>query len=321
MNSFKAVLAGVAAVFLSVSAQAGVADRIVAVVNNEVITLSELNDAFGPYQTRVEASYEGQEREKALSENKLSLLNRLIDNLLMEQQARKAKLVIKDDEVDGVIKDLLARRNSSPDELKKALEKDGMTLELYKKGVRDQLMRLRLVQREVKTKVAISDEEIGSYYLKHREDYEGKETARVRQILLAAPKEDDPAEKEKRREKAEAIRGRLLGGEPFESLSAQFSQGPAAATGGDIGFIERGMVLPEIEAAAFSLPLNEISPVIESPAGFHILQVTDRRGVGVKAIETVREEIREKLDEEKMGKKFEEWLDELRKKSHIEIKL
>lgn len=321
MNTFKAVLAGVAALFLSVSAQAGVADRIVAIVNNDVVTLSELNGAFDPYRARVEANLQGAEREKALSEARLMVLNRLVDNLLMEQQARKNKIEIKDADVDEALKELARRRNFSQEDMKKALEKEGTTLEVYRKSVRDQLMRIRLVQREVKNKVAVSDEEIGAYYLKNRADYEGQEAVRLRQILLAAPKADDPAAREKLRADAEAIRKRLTAGEPFERLSAQFSQGPAADAGGDIGFIEKGMVLPEIEDAAFALPLNQISPVIETSAGFHILQVTDRRGAGLKDIESVRGEIREKLENEKMEKKYEEWLAELRKQSHVEIKL
>ena len=105
-----------------------------------------------------------------------------------------------------------------------------------------------------------------------------------------------PAVKEKLRADAEAIHKRLLNGEPFDLLSAKYSQGPAAAAGGDIGYIERGMILPEVEDVAFSLPLNQISGVIESPIGFHIIQVIDRRGAGLKAIESVREEIREKID-------------------------
>lgn len=321
MKLLKSSLAAVATLFLCVSAEAGVADRIVAVVNDEVITLSELNRAFEPYQAKLEASYTGVGREKALTEARMTLLNRLIDNLLMEQQARKAGIVIRDEEVSGTIKDLLERRKISHDDLRKVLESEGTTLEAYKKGVLDQLIRMRLVQREIKSKVAVSDEEIGEYYRKHREDYEGKDTVRIKQILLPLPKEVDPAVKEKLREDAAVIHKRLLAGEPFELLSVKYSQGPAAAAGGDIGYIEKGVVLHEVEEVAFSLPLNQISGIIESPIGFHIIQVIDRRGGGIKSIESVREEIREKIDQEKMEKKFGEWLEELRTRSHIEIKL
>ncbi|MBM4313503.1 MAG: hypothetical protein FJ122_06230 [Deltaproteobacteria bacterium] len=320
MNTYKAVLAGAAMVFLLTSAQAEVADRVVAVVNDEVITLSEWNSAFEPFRANVVRSLAGEERERVLTENRMILLNRMIDNLLIEQQSRKGGIVIAEDELTDAIRDLLKRRNLSQDELQKALDREGTTMEMYRKGVREQLMRIRLVQREIKSRVTVSDEEIGAYYLKHRQDYEGKETVRIRQILLPLPKEGDQAAKEKIRADAAEVHKLLLNGESFEQLSAKYSQGSAAATGGDIGYIEKGMILHEVEEVAFGLSINQISGVIESPVGFHIIKVIDRRGAGLKNIESVREEIREKIDQEKMEKKFDEWLDALRAKSHVEIK-
>ena len=321
MKIGKAILAGTAAIFLCVSAQAGVADRIVAVVNDEVITLSEWNNAFEPYLERFTANYQGPDREKALGETKTALLNRMIDNLLMEQESRKTGVTVRKEEVTDAINDMQKQQKISPEEFRKAMQREGITLDAYRKDIRDQLVRLKLIRRDIKSKVAVTEEEIGEYYRKHREDYDGKEAVRIRQILLLLPKEENPAVKEKLRADADAIHKRLLNGEPFEPLSAKFSQGPAAAEGGDIGYIEKGMIHSEVEDAAFSLPLNQISGVIESSVGFHIVQVVDRRGAGIKAIENVREEIREKIDREKMEKKFGEWLVELRKKSHIEIKL
>ena len=321
MKIGNAILAGTMAIFLCVSAQAGVADRIVAVVNDEVITLSELNNAFEPYRERFTANYQGPDREKALGETKTTLLNRMIDNLLMEQESRKTGITVRSEEVTDAIKDMQKQQKISPDEFRKTLQREGMTLDAYRKDIGDQLVRLKLIRRDIKSKVAVTDEEIGEYYRKHREDYDGKEAVRIKQILLLLPKEENPAAKEKLRADADAIHKRLLNGEPFELLSAKFSQGPAAAEGGDIGYIEKGMIHSEVEDAAFSLPLNQISGVIESPVGFHIIQVVDRRGAGLKAIENVREEIRDKIDREKMEKKFGEWMVELRKKSHIEIKL
>ena len=319
MKIGKTVLAGVAAVFLSAAVQAAVADRIVAVVNDEVITLSEWNNAFEPYQERFEASYQGPDREKERAEIKLVLLNRMIDNLLMEQESRKTGIAVRSEEVTDAIMDMQKQRKISPDEFRKALERDGITPDAFRKDIRNQLMRMKLIRRDIKSRV--TDEEIGEYYRRHREDYEGKESVRIKQILLPLPKEGDPAMKAKLRADAEAIHKRLMNGEPFEQLSAKYSRGPAAADGGDVGYIERGIIHSEVEDAAFSLPLNQISGVIESSVGFHIIQVIDRRGAGLKAIGSVREEIREKIDREKMEKKYGEWLEELRKKSHIEIKL
>jgi peptidyl-prolyl cis-trans isomerase SurA len=321
MKTGKALLAGLAAVFLSAAVQAAVGDRIVAVVNDEVITLSELNNAFEPYQERFEASYQGPDREKARTETKLLLLNRMIDGILMEQESRKTGITIRNDELEDAISDIRKQRNFSPEELNKALERDGVTPDAFRKDIRNQLMRMKLIRRDIKSRVAVTDEEIGEYYLKHREDYEGKESVRIRQILLPLPKGQDIAAKEKVRAEAEAIHKRLMSGESFDQLSARYSRGPEAAAGGDIGYIERGMIHSEVEDVAFGLPLDQISGVIESSVGFHIIQVIDRRGAGLKAIGTVREEIREKIDREKLEKKYGEWMGELRKKSHIEIKL
>jgi peptidyl-prolyl cis-trans isomerase SurA len=322
MKRLKTVLTGMAAAaFLSLSAQAEVADRIVAVVNDEVITLSELNGAFDPYRAKLEAAYEGQARDKALAETRETLLNRMIDALLIQQESRKTGIVVREEEVADAIKDILARNNISQEDFRKGLAKEGTTLEAYRKEIRNQLMRIKLIRRDIKSRVAVTDEEIGEYYRKHREDYEGKESVRIKQILLLLPKEGDQAVREKLRADAGEIHRRLMNGEPFDQLSAKYSEGPAAATGGDIGYIERGMIIPEVEDVAFKLPLQQISGVIESSIGFHIIQVIDRRGAGIKGIESAREEIREKIDREKMEKKFEEWLETLRKKSNIGIKL
>lgn len=321
MKIGKAFLAATMAAFLSVAVHAAVADRIVAVVNDEVITLSEWDSAFVPYQERFEASYRGPDREKARTENKMILLNRMIDNLLMEQVARKTAITVRDEEVTDAISDMQKQQKMSEDEFGKALEREGMTLDSYKKNLRDQLMRIKLIRRDIKSRVSVTDEEIGEYYQRHREDYEGKEAVRIKQILIILPNEADSGIKEKLRAGAEEIHRRLMNGEPFDQLSARYSQGPEAVAGGDIGFIEKGSILHEVDDAAFRLPLNQISDVIESSVGFHIIQVIDRRGGGVKAIADVREEIREKIDREKSEKKFGEWIEELRKKSHVEIKL
>jgi parvulin-like peptidyl-prolyl isomerase len=309
--------------FLSFAAlgEAAVADRIVAVINKEVITLSELNRAFEPYQERFDAGYRGNDREGALIEAKRELLNRMVDNVLMEQEAKKTGISVKDSEVEEAIADLMKQRNLSKEEFGKILEREKITPEAYNKDIKEQLIRMRLIGRDIKSKVVATDEEIGEYYRKHREDYDGEESIRLRQILLTVPEDVSPEEKAKIRNEAEAIHKRLLAGEPFEILCAKFSQGPGAKEGGDIGYIEKGAILPEIESVAFALPLHKISEVIETTAGFHIIEVTDRRGAGVKTIETVREEIKGKLDREKVEKKYEVWLKELREKSGIEIRL
>ena len=309
-----------AGIFISVPAMAEIMDRIVAVVNGDVITLSELNTAFEPFGKRIEEGYKGPDKEKVIAENRLVLLNRLIDNMIIDQEAKKSQIIIKEEEVTDTINDLLSRRKMKMEDLINELAKDNSSIEAHRKEVKAHLLRMRLLRREIKSKIAVTDEEIGEYYRKNREAYEGKEAVQIKQILILFPKGADVKTKAKLREEMDAIHKRLLNGEPFDLLAAQFSREPAAATVGDLGFFEKGSMLPAVESVAFSLKKDEISKVIESPVGLHIIQAVDRRGAGIKPIESVREEIKAKLEEEKTDKKYEEWIKELRRKSLIEIK-
>jgi peptidyl-prolyl cis-trans isomerase SurA len=300
---------------------AEVVDKIIVVVNDEVITLSELNAAFEPYRRRIEESYKGTDKETVMRQNKEVFLQRFIDNMLIEQEAKKTGTSIKDEEVMEVLKDSLARQNTKMEDFLKKLEKDGNSLETVKKEIRGQIMRMRLLRREIKAKILISDQEIGEYYDKHRGEYEGKEAVRVKQILLALPKDADQTTKARIKEQAQQILKTILGGEPFDLVAAKYSQGPATVQGGDLGFIERGVTIQEVEAVAFSLPVEKVSAVIESSLGFHIIKVVDKRGAGIKPFEAVREEIKAKLEDEKLEKKYDEWIATVRKKSFIDIRL
>jgi parvulin-like peptidyl-prolyl isomerase len=297
---------------------AEVGDRIAAIVNNEIITMFDLNNVSESYRKRIEESYTGPEKEALIAEAGGAMLNKLIDGLLIEQEAKKAGIVIKDEEIMNAIEDLLAKRNIKKEDFIEILVKEGSSFDAYKKEIREQMTTGRVIRRELKAKVTVSEDEIGDYYRKHRGDYEGKETVRIKQIFIPIPKGSDQETKSKFKANAEMIRKQINTAESFDLTAATYSAGPVT---GDTGFLGRGIMLPAVEAVAFSLTKDEISGVIESPIGFHIIRLIDKRGAGIKPLESVREEIREKIEDEKMEKKYEEWIGELRKKSHIEIKL
>jgi parvulin-like peptidyl-prolyl isomerase len=304
-----------------IPAGAEVVDRIVAIVNDDVITLSDLNTAFEPYMARINEAYKGNEKTKMIAEGKMTVLNRLIDNKLVDQYSKKMGVAVKDEEVMSTIRGIMAQRKIDLSDFVKILEREGQTFEFYKEEIKGQMTRQRLVRREVSSKIAVTEEEIGEYYKQHREDYEGKEAVRIKQILLLLPKNANTQAREALRKNAQEIRARLLAGEPFDIMAAKFTQGPAAQQGGDVGFIEKGNTLPEVEAAAFSLKLDEISEVIESSLGFHIIKVVDKKGGGLKTFPEVRQEIQMKIEDQKMIPRVDQWLLDLRKKAQIEIKL
>lgn len=325
MKVYKLCFAAILAILcFAAPGTAELADRIVAVVNDEVITLSELNRGFEPYAKNIQAGYKGNNPEEVMAKSKAAFLQRLIDQILIEQEAKKAGMgmaSIKDVEVMGVINNMLAQNNASMDTYLKKLAAEGKTLEDVKKDVKGQLLRMKLLRREVQSKILVTDEEIGEYYDKHRQDYEGKEAVHIKLILLPVPAGANKATRESVKEQARQLHTRILKGEPFEQLAAQYSQGPAAAQGGDIGFVERGVILPDVEKAAFSLAVGQVSSVIETETGFQMIAVVDKRGAGLKPMKVVREEIKAALEEEKISKKYDEWIVDIRKRNFIDIRL
>jgi parvulin-like peptidyl-prolyl isomerase len=325
VKAYKTGFAVILAVLLiSAPAAAGVADRIVAVVNGEVITLSELHRAFAPYAAHIEANYKGPDKEAFLKQGEAAFLQRMIDQILIEQEAKKPGVgiaAVKDEEVMGMVKDMLAKNRLTMQDYLKKLAEEGKTLESAKQEIRGQMLRMRLLRREVQSRILVTDEEIGEYYDKHREDYEGREAVHIRQIFLPVPEGADSGARDRVRAEANQLRERILKGERFEVMAARYSRGPAASEGGDIGFVERGVMMPEVEKAAFSLPVGEVSEVLETEAGFLLLVVVDKKGAGLKPLPVVRDEIKAKIEDEKVNKKYDEWMAELRKKSFIDIRL
>jgi len=310
-------------IFLCVPVYAEVVDRIIAVVNDDVITLYELNAAFEPYEKNIENSYKGNDKDKVIKQARETLFQRMVDNILIEQEAKKSgiSVTVKDEDVNNVLQDILTKQKMSMPDFLKNIAAEGKSIESVKKEIRSQIVRMRLLRREVKDKIMVSDAEIGEYYDKHRQEYEGKESVRMKQLFLSLPPGADQTVKMKIKNNALQLREQIMKGESFDLLAAKYSQGPAAALGGDVGFIEKGTIIPEVEAVAFSLPVDQISEVIESSLGFHIIKVVDKKGAGLKPITMVREEIKAKIEDEKLDKKFDEWISSVRAKSHLEVRL
>jgi len=316
----KIVLILLLVMFTSTATWSEIADKIVAVVNDEIITLKEFNAALEPYLKRIEETYQGNDKAGVIEQTRAAILQRLIDSLLIEHEAKKAGTGVREEEVLDALKDMLTKQNVKMEDFLKKLELEGGSLAAVKNEIRGQMMRMRLMRREIKSKIIISDQEIGDYYNQHRDEYEGREAVRIKQILLMIPPDVNKTTKAKIEENARQIQKRALNGEPFDLLASKYSQEPAASQGGDIGFIERGVMIPELETVAFSLKPDQISGVIESSQGFHIIKIVDKRGAGFKPIAAVRDEIKAKLEDEKLEKKYDEWISSVRKKSHIEIR-
>jgi peptidyl-prolyl cis-trans isomerase SurA len=296
-------------------------DRIVAVVNNEVITLSDLNKVTTLMFAGVDKKQAFTDEQRAEIEQKA--LEQLIEKKLIEQKAKESSIKVDDKEVSRAVEDVLKKNNISLEQLKEILKKDGTSIEEYRKMLRSEILQSKVIGREVRSKVTITDKDIQEYYeknVKHQE--KPGEKVRIQQIFFATPPDTTPKQVEKLTSQMEEIRAKIMAGDDFGQMAAKHSQDPSAKEGGDLGVFGRGELLPVIENVAFSLQAGEVSQVTRTPAGLHLIKVIDKKGTeGEKGAQSSRDEIEENLYRREVDVLFLKWMEELKKKAYIKTYL
>ncbi len=292
-------------------------DRVVAAVNDEIITWSELRKAIELDGREHLQSLSGEAREKKIKELEKPFLNRLIDVRLQLQEARKLRFNVSASEIDDAINDIKRKYNLTEEALDDSLKREGLSLKEYRKSLSDQILLSKVLNYDVKSKVFISDKAIEEYYKANIGKYQKDEKVRIMQIFFALPEDD--SKKAAIEAKAGEIMQRIQKGEDFAKLAGEYTEDPLRASGWDIGYVKRGGLLKEVEEAAFSLKPGENSKPFWSSAGLHIIKVVDRVEGG--SIEKIREAIKGILFEEAFNLKLDEWIKELRETAYIEINL
>ncbi|WP_176065452.1 peptidylprolyl isomerase [Anaeromyxobacter diazotrophicus] len=298
-----------------------VLDRVAAVVNGDVITLGELEERAGADLRRADAEPAGPARERA----RARVLQQAFDNLLAEKlfgaQVAALGVEVSEAEVDQVIDDVKKRNHLDDARLEEALATQGMDRAAYRKAVKRDLESMRIIQLKIKNKVKVSDEDVQNYWQTHPQEFRSDEEVRVRHIFLALPEGAGPAEVARVRERAEKLVARLRRGEEFGLLARQASEGPSASEGGELGWLRRGTVQPEVEKAAFGMQQGQISDPVRTRSGYQILQVEERRGGGPRPLAEVKEEIRDRLMNEQADRYRSQFIAELKKDAVLDIKL
>lgn len=299
---------------------AEVVDRIVAVVNEDIILLSELESAYQPYVEKIRANGYSPEKEKQmLYRVREDLINRLVEEKLTRQEIETNNLSVSDDEVDRMIERIKQANYYTDEEFRKALELGGLTLPAYRKQLKEEVLRNKLVNLEVKSKIVVTKADIEAYYDSHPELYGGKTQYSLRNIFLKFPTDSEKDPRSALMERFDQIISQLENGEAFEDLARKYSESPTASEGGDLGVFSLDTLSDQIRNHIKSLSAGEYTPVLENEQGGQIIYVEDIVDSGGKALEAVSAEIEQKLFKEIMDKKFSEWLENLRSRSHIKI--
>lgn len=308
-------------VLLPRSTPCEVVDRIVALVNNQVITLSEVEEMGKPLLDRVRQTASPAEREERLKKSRREVLDHLIESKLLEEEMRKRKIEVPDRDVDAAINDILKTSKLTEDELKKVLAREGTTFFAYRQKVRQELGKMRLITREIKSKIVIEEEELRKRYQENLEKYSEPLEIKIQQVFFPIP-ENAPKDKVAAvKREALTILERAREGDDFTQLAKAYSRGPGANDGGVLGYFKRKDLVREVGEAGFKLKPGEISDLVRSPAGFHILKVLDRRGGELHPFAEVQNQVREEAMQEESEKKFNAWMKDLKSKAYIEIRL
>jgi peptidyl-prolyl cis-trans isomerase SurA len=292
-------------------------DRVVATVNDEVITWSELMGVINTEGKRYLQGLPDAEKEHRIKELERPYLNNLIEVKLQVQEARKLGLTVSDSEIEGAIADIKKKFNLTDADFLDSLKIERMTMADYKERLSDQIMMQKVVNMEVKSKIIISDAEAEKYFKSNKGEFSGGERIKIRQIFFNAPEsKSGKADVEAR---AEQVYQRIKAGDDFGKMAMEYSEGPNRASGGELGYISSGTALREIEDAAKALTPGEVSRPFWSAAGLHIIKLEDRVEGG--DFENVKDAIKERLSQKAFEARYHEWIAELREKAFIEVKL
>ncbi len=301
-------------------AGAELVDRIVVMVNDDIILKSDLDLVLAGVKKALERQgFSKAEQDRILSSQRTKALDQMIYDKLSDQQVQRHKLKVKDEAVDATIERIRSANKLTEEELRRALELDGMTYESYRKQIKEKMLRAQLVNREVKSKIVITEDDIKSYYDAHPELYAGSVKYDLRHILLRLPINANSSEKKQTFDQMEAIRERLKAGEPFEKMAELFSDAPTASQGGKLGIFGTHLLTEEIRSALKETQVKEYTQVVETDQGYQIFYVEDIVSTGGKTLEDATAEIRKKLFDDVVDRKFNTWIEDLRKRSHIQI--
>lgn len=296
--------------------RAEVINRVVATVDGEPITLHELR-AFRQQAGQI-ATLVPQETVANMSEQEM--LEALIMNKLVNKEVEAQGLKARESDIDSYIERIKAQGNLTDEQLQAALASQGLTMESYRKQIAEEIGRALLINREIGARVNVTPQDIERYYKEHEDEFTHPEQVRVRHIFLPLSPAASADEEKEVIAVIEDIRRRALAGEDFAVLADTYSQGPGAGQGGDLGYFKKGQMAPEIENVAFSLKPGEISQPFRTGAGVHLLKVEEYSGAGKKELTPeVTEEIKRKLYNEALRRRYERWFEEdLRFRHHVE---
>ena len=302
-------------------------DRVVAVVNDEVITMSEVNDEGKGYFKKIHEQAPPSQVEDALSRAREEILNNLIDKKLIAQEAAKKGVSVSQTEIQAATEQMLSKNNITKEMLLVQLETMGMNFDGYLDTLRNQILQSKLVNYEIRSKIIITDDMILDYYDTNYTRHISSGGYYLMQMGFVWEKSGRQASAPNRyadkmdaKKRAERVHALVSNGQDFRILAKKFSDLPSASDGGDLGVFQEDEMAPYMRDAVLKLAPGAISEIVETPSGyqfFKLLSSKDGQIVVQTSFDSVKEEIRAKLYDEQLKGQFNEWVKKIKEQAYI----
>jgi peptidyl-prolyl cis-trans isomerase SurA len=300
-------------------ATSAVIDQVIAVINGEPYTLSNLNRYA---KEKLGRGFPSGDLNQ-INDGDRQVLEQFITEKLLEAEVREAGIRIGPEEIERYIEQVKKSNRLSDDELQLALKREGQTMESYRATVKAEMEKSEIIDRQVRRRINITDDDVERYYKLNQKNYQSRARARIRHILFALSESAPPERAQSVTEKARGIYQRIQAGEDFANLANEFSDGAGKAAGGDIGWVTRGTLIAGIEEVAFEkLKVGQVSEPFRTTMGLHLVKLELRENSTTLPLKTVAPKIKEELVNKALEERFARWLKtDMRRKHKVDIKL
>jgi peptidyl-prolyl cis-trans isomerase SurA len=293
-------------------------NRVVAVVNDDVITLFELNKKIKELTGRNAKELRDMD-EAAFLETRRKVLDFLIDERIAGEKIKELSITVGDQDIDQAIETIKKNNQWTHEDLLDRLEKQGMTYDRFREGVKKDLSRMQLLNIEIRSKIIIREEEIQQYYEEHKEEFTVEGEVRIATIFLPNPAGGGKDGNQRLMDLAIDLFERIQGGADFAELAREYSQGPGASDGGDLGYFKIKDMDRNLWEILENLPEGGISSPIVQPAGIQIVKLVEKRSGGEKGLDEMRDAIYGILYQKEVDKRYDAWIKEQRENAYTKI--
>ncbi|VAX23120.1 Survival protein SurA precursor (Peptidyl-prolyl cis-trans isomerase SurA) [hydrothermal vent metagenome] len=291
---------------------------VIAEIENTPVKKDEFVRILKTIQKDIAASGTALSQER-VDQLKASILTNIVNTQMFLRQAKKENVTIDNAMVDDRIA-LIKKNFPSEEAFEKMLKERGSSIETVKKNLTNSMIIQSLIKKNILSKIEIPEAEVKEFYDKNQLQFESKDMVRASHILVKVSKDAKAKEKEKAFEKAQELRKKLDDGSDFAKMAEAESDDPGSArNGGDLGFFERGRMVPEFEKAAFATEPGKISPVVETQFGYHILKVIEKKQAGMRPYNDVKDSIQAQLKRQKSDKQVKDYIERLKKEMNVKL--